>query len=155
MAFPTSPTDGQLYTNALGVVYQYVASGSKWILSDQQVQGYTGVFNVHLSRRPGFQIDMAMPYDVQLDSWRLLSTGGTTGMMFVNLYTNTYANYPFTGTTMHSGATGPNISGWKNEATSISTWANRNVSMDNILRVEVASVTGIRDTTLSLRFHKI
>lgn len=154
MAFPTNPTDGQLYTNALGVVYKYVQSDDKWILEDQQVQGYTGVFNVRLSRRPGFQVDLTMPYDLKLDGWRLLSTGGTTGMMFVNLYAGTYEDYPFTGTPMHSGATGPNISGWKNESADISDWANRAVGADNILRVEVASITGIHDTTLALRFHK-
>lgn len=154
MAFPTSPIDGQLYTNALGVVYQYVSADDKWILSDQQVQGYTGVINLRLARRPGFQADLSVPYELQLDSWRLLSTGGTTGMMFVNLYADTYANYPFTGTTMHSGATGPNISGWKNEDTDITDWTNRTVGADNILRVEVASITGIHDTTLALRFHK-
>jgi hypothetical protein len=40
MAFPTSPSDGDLYTNALGVVYQYVAAGDKWILAGQQLNGY-------------------------------------------------------------------------------------------------------------------
>jgi hypothetical protein len=154
MAVPASPIDGELYTTSLGVVYQYVAADDKWILCDQQVQGYTGVFNVHLSRRPGMQVDLTMPYDVQLDSWRLLSTGGTTGMMFVNLYTDTYANYPFTGTTMHSGATGPNISGWKNEDNDITDWSDRTIAMDDILRIEVASITGIRDSTLALRYHK-
>jgi len=154
MSFPVSPVNGELYTNALGVVYRYVAADEKWILEDQQLQGYTGVFNVRLSRRNGLQVDLTMPYDVTLDGWRLLSTGGTTGAMFVNLYSDTYTNYPFTGTPMHSGATGPNMSGWKNEDNDISDWADRTVTIDEVLRVEVAGITGIRDSTLALKFHK-
>ena len=43
MAFPTSPSDGQEYTTALGTVYKYVEADDKWILVSSTLAGVTGV----------------------------------------------------------------------------------------------------------------
>ncbi|KKK88204.1 hypothetical protein LCGC14_2745520, partial [marine sediment metagenome] len=32
MAFPTSPSNGDQYTNALGTIYQYQAADDKWYI---------------------------------------------------------------------------------------------------------------------------
>lgn len=177
MPFPTGAVDGQKYTTEFGSQYKYIASDSKWVKDGftglqgaTGAQGYTGpqgpqgstgrdlgttgAFNVRLSRRPGFQLDLTMPFDVQLDGWRMVSTGGTTGLALVDLYAGAYSDYPFTGTAMNSGATGPNVSSWKNEDNDLSDWNSTTVSYDNIMRVHVSSITGIRATTLTLKYHK-
>jgi len=46
MSFPIGPSDNQLYTNALGTVYKYVAADGKWIIVSQEIQGYTGAQGV-------------------------------------------------------------------------------------------------------------
>lgn len=43
MAFPISPVDNELYTNAIGTVYRYDATDDKWVIYSQEVQGFTGV----------------------------------------------------------------------------------------------------------------
>lgn len=180
MSFPTGPIDGQKYTTEYGSQYKYFAADNKWVKDsftglqgDTGAQGFTGAqgstgtqgstgrdlgatgaFNVRLSRRPGFQVDLTMPFDIQLDGWRMVSTGGTTGIALIDLYADTYANYPFTGTALNSGATGPNLSGWKNEDNDLSDWDSTTVSYDEIMRIHVSSITGIRDTTLTLKYHK-
>ena len=42
MSFPSSPIDQQLYINNLGTSYTYVAADGKWIITAQEIQGYTG-----------------------------------------------------------------------------------------------------------------
>lgn len=51
MAFPTSPTDGQTYSNALGTEYLYVAADNKWVIKTQDIgvtglQGATGLIGL-------------------------------------------------------------------------------------------------------------
>jgi len=43
MSFPNSPTNGQLYTNALGTVYLYDSTRTAWNISTQTVTGVTGL----------------------------------------------------------------------------------------------------------------
>ena len=118
-------------------------------------EGVTGIFNVRLTRRAGMQADISVPYDLELYGWRMLSLQGTQGSVLVDLYNDTYANFPFTGTPMHSGATGPNISeSTKNEDNDLSDWATTSVSEGDVMRVNISSVTGIRQSTLALKYHK-
>jgi hypothetical protein len=42
MAFPISPTDGQLYTTSLGTIYQYQAIQDRWLLYSHTIVGETG-----------------------------------------------------------------------------------------------------------------
>lgn len=43
MAFPTTPTDGQEYTNSLGTVFKYTALDNKWNISSFTLTGATGI----------------------------------------------------------------------------------------------------------------
>lgn len=43
MAFPISPTINETYTTALGTVYKYNATGARWEISSQTLQGLTGL----------------------------------------------------------------------------------------------------------------
>jgi hypothetical protein len=43
MAFPISPSDGQLYTSSLGTVYEYEAANDRWLLSSHVMVGETGL----------------------------------------------------------------------------------------------------------------
>ena len=43
MSFPFSPTNGQLYTTALGTSYRYDAARTAWIINSQTIVGLTGV----------------------------------------------------------------------------------------------------------------
>lgn len=40
MSFPTSPVDGELYTNALGTVYQYVLADTAWKIVGSGASGF-------------------------------------------------------------------------------------------------------------------
>ena len=43
MAFPSSPIDGQLYSQALGTEYRYDSTRTAWIINGQAITGATGV----------------------------------------------------------------------------------------------------------------
>ena len=47
MAFPTSPSDTDQYTNALGTVYQYLTADDKWyIITDAATKAYRSMDSV-------------------------------------------------------------------------------------------------------------
>jgi len=43
VAFPTSPTDGQQYTNNLGTTYEWDSSRTAWLIVSQEITGATGI----------------------------------------------------------------------------------------------------------------
>jgi hypothetical protein len=43
MSFPSSPTDGQLYSQALGTEYRYDSTRAAWLINSQEITGATGV----------------------------------------------------------------------------------------------------------------
>ena len=46
MAFPTSPSNGDVYSNALGTQYRYVSADTKWTIISQAVTGNQGVTGI-------------------------------------------------------------------------------------------------------------
>ena len=46
MSFPSSPVNGQLYTNALGTEYIYVSADGAWKIHSATIQGMTGLQGV-------------------------------------------------------------------------------------------------------------
>jgi hypothetical protein len=180
MAFPNSPSDGELYTNGLDVTYRYVSADGKWVIHSQVVGGVTGpqggqgvtgivgsvgadagatgILNFILDGggvpiETGIKGDVTFPFNFKVESWNLLSK--ETGSMNVSLWKGNYTDPPTASGVMHSGATGPFINlGIKNQGTSIG-WGSPTGSFGDIVRIGVQGATGISLASLALFYKKI
>jgi len=57
MAFPTSPSNGDQYTNANGTLYEYVAADDKWVivqgtLSNVDNTAFSSAWNGETTKAP-------------------------------------------------------------------------------------------------------
>jgi len=196
MAFPTSPTDGQVYTTAFGSRYKYYSADNKWVkdgtlIGETGARGLTGPGATGLQGETGLQGDtgpeglqgvtgldygatgalsivldgggatletglrgdVQVPFNISLDSWRLL--GDPSGTLMIQLWKDTYANYPPTSAdSITGGYTGPQFTGTnKNEESTLSGWTTT-LNSGDILRVNIADVSNVTNATLALNYHK-
>lgn len=167
MPFPVSPVDGQEYQTTFGSRYKYYQTDDKWVKIGFPLYGvtgpegleggYTGVLNITVEGgtnvvSTGTKTNMTMPFDMTLDSWRVLASD--TGTIYFSLYKGTYDDYP-PATKMHGGLTGPHIvAGIKDQETNLSGWTGPSLGSGEILRVDVDGAQTITNATLSMVYHK-
>jgi len=94
--------------------------------------------------------DIRIPFDCQIVAWTLLAD--QTGDIVIDVWKDTYANYPPTNADAMPGAgKEPTISGGvKAEDTNITDWTTDDLAAGDTLRFNVDSVTDITYVTLNL-----
>jgi hypothetical protein len=119
------------------------------------VGGLTGCLNLTIDGRgypitTGYKGDIVVPFNITLHRWDMF--GDTGGSATVNVKKATYTSYP-TATGMYIGSSAPSISlAVKAQDTNISDWNNRTASSADIIRIEVASCTGMHRLSINLGY---
>lgn len=102
------------------------------------------------------KLDVEIPVDITIDSWRVFSN--ETGSILMGVWVDDYANFPpDSSDALHSGATGPYLLSTdilKREDTDLSDWNTQNVSAGQIMRINIDEVSTITRSTLVLKYHK-
>jgi hypothetical protein len=100
----------------------------------------------------GIKGDIEMPFDGTITSVRLLAD--QSGSIVVDIWEDTYANFPPTDADTSTSATPPTITtATKSEDTTLSSW-DTTFSAGDILRINVDSCTTITRCTVSIRGTK-
>lgn len=170
MAFPTTPSDGQIYTNSLGTSYQYNMTDNKWILLTQEIQGaqgytgakgadygVTGSINMTASYHYGAAITgvlgyIKMPFNYRVNDFTLVAN--ETGTMNLSVSRSNYSAHP-TYTAMH-GSTGPRLSGQiKNlESSLVGKWSSPTGLAGDIIKITIDSNDTIKSFLISLGYSR-
>lgn len=96
--------------------------------------------------------DIIVPFGCTITGWDILST--TSGSIVVDVWNDTYANFPPTVADTIAGSEKPTLStAVKNQDTSLTTWTT-SVTAQDILRFNVDSVTTCTQVTLQLRYSR-
>ncbi len=99
----------------------------------------------------GVKADFIVPYNCTVTGWTALAD--VSGSVSIELWTNTYANYPPTVGSLMTGTTGSNnpriSSAIKNTSTTLTGWTTALVK-DRTIRMNVVSATTITRVTLAL-----
>jgi hypothetical protein len=99
----------------------------------------------------GVKADFQVPYDLSIFGWTLLAD--TSGSISIELWKDTYANYPPTVADLVTGTTGTNnpriSSSNKNTSTVLTNWTTAWTAGD-VIRMNVASATTITRVSLIL-----
>lgn len=94
------------------------------------------------------QSTLTIPYNMVIQSWVLLSD--VTGSTVIDIWKDTYANYPPTsGDSITSLAKPSIVSGTKNQSSTLTGW-NTIVNSGDIIRFNVDSCTGMTKATLTI-----
>lgn len=96
----------------------------------------------------GVKGDLQIPYAGTITGWRLLAD--QSGSIVIDVWKDTYANFPPTVADTIAGTEKPTLSGVnKNEDTTLSTWTT-SVTAGDILRFNVDSATTVTRVTLEI-----
>lgn len=172
MAFPTSPVNGEVYTNALGTRYVYNSTNAKWVIlyQDVGVTGPKGLDGITGPQGPqgmnptgmlsctvtagsqgwvnnGTKGFVVVPYNCRFFNWTLVATNA--GYCEFNLGISTYAAFS-TQKGMHTGVAGPVLSGSNKNTGSTSTWLNPTGTAGDIITFQLTGATGIQSASLNL-----
>jgi hypothetical protein len=97
----------------------------------------------------GIKGDVSVNYNMIVDSWTILST--QTGSIVIDVWKDTYSNYPPTVSSSITGSEKPTLSLQnKNQGLSLSTWTT-SISEGDIIRFNVDSCSGIQKVTLQIK----
>ena len=97
----------------------------------------------------GVKGDLEIPFACTINSWTLL--GDTTGSIVVDIWKNTYGNFPPTVANTITGSALPTITtSTKGQSSTLTGWTTTITSGD-ILRFKVDSCTTITKASLSLK----
>ncbi len=98
--------------------------------------------------------DLTLPFNLEFTGWRVL--GRPSGSIYFTLNKYSYSSYPTGSSIIHSGSTGPFISGdYKNEDNDLSDWSGVTGETGDIIEILVDSVTSITRSTLTLSYNKL
>ena len=96
----------------------------------------------------GVKGDIEVPFACTITAWELLAD--QSGSIVVDVWKDTYANFPPTVADTITGSEKPTLSSaTKNQDTNLTTWTT-SVSAGDILRFNVDSATTVTRVTLSL-----
>lgn len=102
----------------------------------------------------GTKGDIEIPGTMIIESARVFSNG-VTGSIVIDLWQDTYANFPPTSADSITASAKPTLStSVKSEDTTLTDWT-KTLTKNNILRVNVDSVTSVTQVTLSLIGKKV
>jgi hypothetical protein len=100
----------------------------------------------------GIAGDLTIPFACEITEWTLLAD--QTGSIVVDIWKDTYANYPPTGADTITGSAKPTISSAvKGQSSTLTGWTTT-ISAGDILRFNVDSVSLLTRVTLSLKVKR-
>lgn len=100
----------------------------------------------------GVKGDLFVPYNCMVLGWDILAD--TSGSIVVDVWKDTYTNFPPTGADSIAGSEKPTLSSaTKNQDISLSSWTTT-LTRNDILRFNVDSATTVTRVTLSLRIKR-
>jgi hypothetical protein len=151
---------------ALTRTWEHVSLGSAQSLDDQDISdlitqavdnvakaGFTIIFDNRGSvLTTGIKGDIHIPYDCTVTGWTLLAD--QTGSIVINVWRDTYANFPPVVGDSISGTEKPTLSSAsKNQDLTLTTW-NTSLLEGDILRFNVESVSTVTRVALSLHLTR-
>lgn len=156
---PTGPQGSQGNQGSVGPQGSTGPQGTNGSQGSTGPQGATGlgtnikVFGIVLDGggadiTTGIKGDILIPYNMTITSWTLL--GDQSGSLVIDLWKDTYTNFPPTSLVTITGAEKPTLTAQnKNQDLSISTWTV-NINSGDIIRFNVDSCSGIQRATLTV-----
>ena len=100
----------------------------------------------------GVKADLIIPYNCTVLGWDIL--GDASGSIVVDVWKDTYANFPPTVADTITGTEKPTLSSAvKNQDTALSSWTTA-LTRNDILRFNVDSASTVTRVTLSLRIKR-
>ena len=103
---------------------------------------------------PGFKSFVQVPYACVINSATLLSMDGTSGSIVVDIWKDTYANFPPTVADTITAAAKPTIvAGVKSTDATLTGWTTT-ISEGDVLGFNVDSVSGFNSVLLTLKVTK-
>jgi hypothetical protein len=133
------------------------ATGLKDGSSRQAFQDATITFVIDgggASITTGVKGDLTIPFACTILEWTLL--GDQSGSIVVDIWKDTYANYPpLVGDSITASAKPTISTATKGQSSTLTGWTNSGaISAGDILRFNVDSVTSLQRVTLSLKVKK-
>lgn len=127
-----------------------VANGGTGVTSDVKVSNVTFIIDGGgLAITTGVKGDIEIPFACTINSWTILSD--QTGSIVVDVWKDTYANFPPTVADTITGSEKPTLSSAnKNQDLSLSSWTT-SISAGDILRFNVDSVTTVQRVTVAIK----
>ena len=137
----TDGTNGQVLTtngsSVLSWAPSYIISNLTYVIDNGD-----SVINT------GIKGDLVVPFACTINSWTIL--GDTSGSIVVDIWKNTYANYPPTVANTITASAKPTVSSAnKNQSSTLTGWTTA-VAANDILRFNVDSATTVKRITLVL-----
>jgi len=126
-----------------------VSAGSSVPVFTDQFVSITYIFS---NVSAGDQGDLTIPFNCTITEWTLLAD--LSGSAVVDIWEDTYANYPPTVADTITGSAKPTISASDKGRSSTLTGWSPNIDAGNTLRFNVDSVTSITRLTLSLKVKR-
>ena len=144
----SSTTFANLTTNVTGTLP--VANGGTGIVNNPNVLSITFIFDGGGGAiTTGIKGDLTIPFACTISEWTLLAD--QSGSIVVDIWKDTYANYPPTGADTITGSAKPTLAtATKNQSSTLTGWT-ASITAGNTLRFNVDSVTSITRVTLALK----
>lgn len=134
----------------LGTTGKYLVAGASAPEWQSQSSSITYVIDgggVVLST--GIQGDLTIPFACTINEWTLLAD--VSGSMVLDIWKDTYANYPPTVADTITGSAKPTITtSTKGQSSTLTGWTT-SIAAGDILRFNIDSVTSLSQVTLSLK----
>jgi len=103
----------------------------------------------------GLAIGVEAPFDMTLESASIFAIDGNSGSVKVDIWKDTYANFPPTDADTITGGEEPEISsGTKSQDTSLTSWT-KTITKGDIIYFNVDSVTTLTKVLVSLKTSKV
>ncbi len=138
-------TDGKILKAVSGLPsWQWDEAGWSFVIDGGGSVIATGIAGGH-----------EIPYDCFVTGWTIGSTDGTSGAIVVDIWKDTYANFPPTVADTIAGTEKPTITatGNKGQDLTLTSWTQA-LTKGNWLYYNVDSVTSLKRVTLSFRVDK-
>jgi hypothetical protein len=101
----------------------------------------------------GIKGDLTVPFDCVIEEWTLLADA--SGSIVMDIWKDTYANYPPTAADTITGSAKPTISAAaKGQSSTLTGWTTT-ITAGDILRFNVDSTSGLTRITLSLKVRRV
>jgi hypothetical protein len=135
----------------LGSILESTGTGSQWVQN-------TASFGVNIDGggsviSTGIVADVIIPYDMVITSWTIIAD--QVGDIVIDIWKDTYANYPSVIGDSITGSAKPTITAdIKNQSSTLTGWTTT-VSVGDIARFNVDSVSSITRVNLLIQGYKI
>jgi hypothetical protein len=96
-----------------------------------------------------------VPFNFTIVGWQIFEINNITGSIVVDIYKDSYANYPPIAADSICGSEKPTLSSAvKNEDLTLTTWTDVTLTQNEVLRINVDSVATVQDVSVVLRGYR-